>query len=103
MFETEGYLCDTHTAVGVYAARQYRKEHPESKILVASTASPYKFAPAVLRALGKEAPADDFEAIETLARATGVAVPAPLAALASQPDRFTRIIDVRDMRAEILQ
>ena len=50
--------------------------------MIASTASAYKFAPAVLKALTDQPlPADDFEKLEMLARLTDTAIPAPLANL----------------------
>ena len=62
VFAEYGYLCDTHTAVAANAASKY---DGKNKMLVVSTASPYKFAPAVLSALGEEVPADDFDALDS--------------------------------------
>ena len=48
----KGYLCDTHTGVAVNALEQYTKETgDETPCVVVSTASPFKFAPALLPAL----------------------------------------------------
>lgn len=38
-----GYVMDPHTAVGTHAARQYQITHPESDVIVLSTAHPIKF------------------------------------------------------------
>ena len=49
-FDRYSYLCDTHTAVALYAAESFIKEYPTGlKNVVASTASPYKFAADVMR------------------------------------------------------
>lgn len=55
VFEKTGYVIDTHTAVAVFVANEYRNKNiSENKILVASTASPFKFAGSVLKALEGE-------------------------------------------------
>ncbi len=39
-FDVHRYLCDTHTAVGLYCAKQYQKQsHSKNHLLLASTAS----------------------------------------------------------------
>ncbi len=87
--ETYGYLCDTHTAVGLYCAEQYvSKVDGNRKMLVASTASPYKFAPAVLKALTGEVPENELDAMSMLESKTGVAIPKPLAGIADRTVRF---------------
>jgi threonine synthase len=96
IFEEYGYLCDTHTAVAVHAAEKYKKESG-NKMLVVSTASPYKFAPAVLSALGEEVPADDFDALDKLFAVTKTAIPQNLANLRDAEVRFTKTIEPKDM------
>ena len=55
IFESRQYLADTHTAVALNVYEQYVKEFgSEVPTIIASTASPYKFAPAVLGAISKE-------------------------------------------------
>ncbi len=83
IFKERNYLCDTHTAVALAVGENYRKDTGDDTLqVIASTASAYKFAPAVLEALTDEAlPADDFAKLELLSKLTGTKVPAPLAAL----------------------
>ena len=101
-FGKYGYLCDTHTAVAVGAAEKYKKAAgSERKMLVVSTASPYKFAPAVLSALGEEVPQDDFDALDKLRSVTGVNAPANLSGLRSAPDRFGEVISPADMKKTV--
>ena len=95
-FEKYGYLCDTHTAVAANAAMKYAKES-QNKMLVVSTASPYKFAPAVLAALGEEVPSDDFDALDKLNAVTKVVIPQNLASLRDAEVRFTKVIDPEEM------
>ena len=90
VFAEFGYLCDTHTAVAANAAKKY---DGKNKMLVVSTASPYKFAPAVLSALGEEVPADDFDALDKLFAVTKCAIPKNLANLRDAEVRFTETVD----------
>ncbi len=98
IFAEYGYLCDTHTAVAAYCAKQYvESTDSKNKMLVVSTASPYKFAPAVLSALGKTVPADDFDALDELYNVTKCAIPTNLANLRDAEVRFRKTINPEDM------
>lgn len=89
IYEKYGYLCDTHTAVGLYCAEKYlEKDGAKRKLVCASTASPYKFSPAVLNALTGEVPENELDAMELLEKKTGVAIPAPLCGIADRKIRF---------------
>ena len=67
-FEKQGYLMDTHTAVGYSVLQKYREETGDSSpALLASTASPFKFNQAVLEALGRDPSGkDEFTLLEEL-------------------------------------
>lgn len=99
LFAECGYLCDPHTAVAVNVYWQYLAETSDrTPCVIASTASPYKFAPAVLPAVSvAPVPEDDFARIAALAEATGTAVPAPLAELKGRPVRHTACVDKEAM------
>ena len=86
-FREYHYLCDPHTAVALNVYEQYRRETgDETPCVLASTASPFKFAAAVLSAVRPGAlPADEFEMVTALADTTGLSVPKPLAGLKNQP------------------
>ena len=96
IFSECGYLCDTHTAVAAFAAKKYKRESG-NKMLVVSTASPYKFAPAVLSALGEEVPCDDFDALDKLFAVAKCAIPKNLAGLRDAEVRFTKTIEPSEM------
>ena len=70
-------------------------------MLVVSTASPYKFAPAVLSALGAEVPSDGFEAIRALEELTKVKAPEPLVRLREKAVRFSRVVDPAEMEEAV--
>ena len=83
LFREKHYLCDTHTAVAVNVYEQYVRETGDrTPCVIASTASPYKFARAVLSAVAPgEASGDEFAMVAKLSEVTGTPIPAPLADL----------------------
>ena len=79
VYEKEGYLMDTHTAVAYKVYRDYREETgDDTPALIASTASAYKFASNVASALGLPEADDGFAAVRELESKTGVPVPSGL-------------------------
>ncbi len=54
-YQKDGYLIDPHTAVGYSVLKKYREETGDTTpVVLASTASPFKFNRAVLEALGRD-------------------------------------------------
>ena len=103
-WEKYGYLIDPHTAVAVGAAEQYEKDRgTKRKLLVVSTASPYKFASDVYASLYGETPKDPLTAGERLSEKTGTEIPAPLADIAKRTVRFTQETDAAHMAEEVLR
>ena len=101
-YDEHGYLIDTHTAVAVSVYNDYVKETGDDRLtVIASTASPYKFAASVSEALGIEISDDEFETVRKLSTATNTVIPAPLAALESASVRFTEVCD-KDKMAEVV-
>ena len=93
-----GYLADTHTAVALCSAEKYVAESGDhTPIVVASTASPYKFAADVCKSLGMERPADDMDALDMLSDFSKTEISYPLRGLSEREVRFTRVIDACDM------
>ena len=97
-FDEYGYLCDTHTAVAVNAYEQYLKATGDDRpVIIASTASPYKFSKSVLSALTNEIPDSEFDVVDALSDFTNTAVPTPIAELKNATARFKDIYDKEDM------
>jgi len=93
-----GYLPDTHTAVALCAAEKYIAESGDNTpMVVASTASPYKFAADVCCSLGLKKPEDDMDALNMLADYTNTKITYPLRDLDKREVRFTEVIDAADM------
>jgi threonine synthase len=102
VWEQNGYLSDTHTAVALSCAEQYRQETGDiTPMVVASTASPYKFAKDVYFAVSKSQPTDDLSALDELSALTRTDIPYPLAGLAERKIRFTDVIGAADMTAAV--
>ena len=94
------YLIDTHTAVAfdVYARLKAKLSGPT---VIVSTASPYKFAADVLKALGRRSESD-LMALRELSAFTGTAVPPQLAALESAQVRFEKIVGLNDVSSAVM-
>ncbi len=99
-----GYLIDTHTAVAVSAAEQYVKDTGDKKpMVIASTASPYKFAADVYTSLFGEAPASPLAALDALSEKTGVEITYPLRGIGERTVRFTNVVDAADMQSAMFE
>ncbi len=97
-FNEYGYLCDTHTAVAVNAYEQYINATADNRpVVIASTASPYKFAKSVISALTDNIPESEFDTVDALSALTNTAVPAPIAELKVATARFKDIYEKTDM------
>ena len=94
LFDTTEYLCDTHTAVAVSVYEEYRaKSGDETPTVIASTANPFKFAPAILEALGAGLAETPYDQLADLQAFTGWKTPQPLGSLRDKAIRFTDVCD----------
>ena len=74
-YKEYGYLADTHTSVALDCAEQYMKDtNDKTKMIVASTASPYKFAADVYEAITHEAASADTGALDDLSALTNTEI-----------------------------
>ncbi len=103
-YKVHGYLCDTHTAVGINVYSAYRRRTGDTvPTVIASTANPYKFSASVLAALGQEAAGmDEFDKVEALHKLTGSPVPPPLAGLRDKAARFAVVCSREEMPSVVL-
>jgi len=104
-FEEQGYLMDTHTAVGYSVLQKYREETGDgSPALLASTASPFKFNQTVLEALGRDPSGkDEFTLLEELSEISGQPVPLKLAELKSLPELHSGVCAREEMSEALFQ
>jgi threonine synthase len=69
-------------------------------MLLAATASPYKFNASVVKAIAGEAAVtghDEFQLLQTLAELSGTAIPAALSGLNQKPIRHQTVCDPEDL------
>lgn len=98
IYEQEGYVMDTHTAVAQTVYDKYKTNtNDHTPTLLASTASPYKFAPDVVRALTGETISDAFRAAEQLEKLSGVAIPRAITDLRTKPVRHNSICNKNEI------
>ncbi len=98
IFNDYGYLLDTHTAVAVNVYNKYRDETGDGRpTVIASTASPYKFAGSVAKALGIECNEDNFKMIDSLSEFTKTDIPTPIAELKNAGVRFKDFYEKDEM------
>jgi threonine synthase len=103
VFRQYKYLLDPHTAVAWQAALRYRAAADKNYTIILSTASPFKFAPAVLDALrpGLADGLNDFDALRKLSDLSGIETPRALSGLDGLPVRFGQTVAAGDMRAAV--
>jgi threonine synthase len=99
-FSKYNYLSDTHTAVAISVCDEYIKTTGDkTPVVIASTASPFKFSKAVLSAVdesGKEY-SDEFSTVGALEDISGTQAPPQLAELKNKQVRFNLTADKNDM------
>lgn len=97
-----GYLADTHTSVALNCAEQYMEKTGDTKkIIVASTASPYKFAADVYEAIAHKSASADTGALDDLSALTDTEISYPLKGLAERKVNFDTVIESYDMLNEV--
>lgn len=100
VYEGTGYIIDTHTAVGASVYARYKEESKdESKAIIASTASPYKFTRSVMEAVdSKYGSMEDFELVDELSRISKVPVPAAIEEIRSAEVLHDRVCKKDEMQ-----
>ncbi|MBU5485411.1 threonine synthase [Clostridium sp. MSJ-11] len=79
IYESQSYLIDTHTAVGYKAYRDYKEGTKDNtKTVLVSTASPFKFTKDICIALGIDENLEAFKLGDKLSSYTGIQVPSSL-------------------------
>jgi threonine synthase len=104
-YDRFSYVCDPHTAVALNVLRQYRdKTGDTSKTIIASTASPFKFAGNVLNAIKpEEAPGSEKQMLDNLAELAMTRPPKQISGLFNLPVRFDMSCEKQEMNEVILK
>lgn len=105
IYEKYSYTCDTHTAVAVKVYQDYKNETGDNtKTIIASTASPYKFSASVLEAIEGNVPdTDEYDMVSRLGELSKMPVPKSLAELKDKERRFKETIESTDMAKYVLE
>lgn len=104
MYNDNGYLMDTHTAVAYKVYQDYvTNTGDKTPTLLASTASAYKFADSVSKSIGMDEEENGFKCIEALNKKTGVRVPKGLQNLDKKEIRHDHVISTSKMRDAIVE
>ncbi|MCI9067596.1 MAG: threonine synthase [Lachnospiraceae bacterium] len=100
VYERTGYVLDTHTAVASSVGRSYRETTGDDrKMVIASTASPYKFTRSVMEAIGgKYDGMEDFALADKLAELSGVPVPAAVEEIRGAEVLHKTVCEISEMR-----
>lgn len=104
IFNDTGYVMDTHTAVAACAGKKYREETGDkTKMVIASTASPYKFTRSVMEAIDAEKYGDlgDFALVDELCTLSGVTVPKAIEEIRTAPVRHNTVCEVEQMKCVV--
>lgn len=105
IYDKYSYTLDTHTAVAVKVYEDYREATGDNtRTIIASTASPYKFSTAVLEAIeGTVSDADEFAKVDRLNELSGYPIPKSLAELKDKEIRFKGTIARDEMKDFVLR
>jgi threonine synthase len=103
LYEKTGYVIDTHTAVATSVFNNYvSKTNDKKKTIIASTASPYKFARSVMNAIdAKYDSMSEFELVDELSKIADVVVPNAIEEIRTAPVLHDRICDGDKMQAMV--
>lgn len=103
LYEKTGYIIDTHTAVASYVAHKYiENEKDNTKTLIASTASPYKFTRSVMTAIdSKYDSMADFELVDKLSELSKTIVPNAIEEIRTAPVLHDTVCDKTEMKSTV--
>ena len=98
-----GYVIDTHTAVAAKVAKEYTAMSEDNcKTVIASTASPYKFARSVMTSIDEKYDAlEEFDLIDELAKVSMVEIPNAIEEIRNAEILHTRECDADKMKEAV--
>ena len=104
VYDKEGYVMDTHTAVAAVAYDKYKAATGDDKTptVIASTASPYKFTRSVMDAIDPAYDAeDDFELVDELNKVSKTAIPKAIEEIRTAPVLHDTVCETVAMEDEV--
>ena len=105
VYEETGYVLDTHTAVGKAVYEKYKKETQDNtKTVIASTASPFKFTRSVMTAIDKKYESmEDFQLVDELSELAKIPVPQAIEEIRTAQIRHNKTAQVSQMPAAVME
>lgn len=99
-YENCGYVLDTHTAVAAAVYEKYKADtNDNTKTVIASTASPFKFTRSVMNAIDSKYDAmGDFELVDELSKLANVKVPMAIEEIRTAPVLHDKQCEVNEMQ-----
>ena len=103
LYESTGYVIDTHTAVASCVYQKYKEATKDDKVtVIASTASPYKFTRSVMNAIDSKYDAmGDFELVDRLSEISGVDVPRAIEEIRTAPVLHDHVCDKTQIKQTV--
>lgn len=100
LYDEFGYVIDTHTAVAAAAYKKYRKEtNDQTKTIIASTASPYKFTRSVMKAIDRKYDSmEDFALVDELSKLSNTCVPKAIEEIRTAPVLHDTVCEKDEMK-----
>ncbi|MDE6052418.1 MAG: pyridoxal-phosphate dependent enzyme, partial [Lachnospiraceae bacterium] len=105
LYEKTGYVIDTHTAVAAAVCDKYKKEiSDDAKVVLASTASPFKFTRSVMNAIdAKYDTMGDFELVDEVSKLAKVKVPRAIEEIRTAPVLHDTVCNKEDMKDVVMK
>ncbi len=105
LYEDTGYVIDTHTAVAAASYDKYVKETgDDTKTVIASTASPFKFSRSVMKAIdAKYETMEDFELIDILSKRANVKIPNAIEEIKNADIKHNTVCEIGDMKKLVME
>lgn len=104
LYESTGYVIDTHTAVASCVYKKYLEETKDKKAaVIASTASPFKFTGSVMEAIDHEhAQMGDFELADRLSELSNVKIPKAIEEIRTAPVVHDHVCEKTEMKKAVM-
>lgn len=100
LYENTGYVIDTHTAVAAASYDKYVKDTGDNtKTVIASTASPFKFSRSVMKAIdAKYESEEDFKLIDILSKTANVDIPNAINEIRTADIKHNTVCEISEMK-----
>lgn len=104
IYEKDSYVIDPHTAVAAYVCDRYRKATgDDTPVVIASTASPYKFCRSVLHAIDPDRydKETDLEQFDSMHKVSGTVIPQAIEEIRSAEVRHRTVCTAQEMKQTV--